>query len=336
MQNTKLLLPIILLVSLPTILTACTEPTVSNHSAKKDFSIEQKQHIQGNKLSLPDPTLEQGDQGNAVKELQTAMKEIGYQLTVSGNFDKQTIKAMKDFQSQQVKLPASGIYNSDTKDWMKKALNGKFTVKPGKGSVPISNPNKSVVVDNPTDMLVLVNKSHALPDGYIPEDLIAPNVRFPFTEDLPKRYMRKEAAHALEDLFKAGDQAGIDLYAQSGYRSYDRQVALFTAYVERDGEDAANKYSARPGESEHQTGLTMDVTSPDINFNLNTSFAKTDEGKWVKAHAHEFGFIIRYPKGKEAITKYQYEPWHLRYVRKEVATVIHEKDITLEKYLGAL
>lgn len=330
------LLPFILLILVTALLTACTQSTIANHSNTKDTSIATKHHSEKNKLVLPKPILGDGDQGEAVKELQIALKKIGYKPSITETFDKDTIEALKDFQAQQVKLPASGVYDQATMEWLTKAFNGEFAVEPGKGSVPISNPKESVVVDNPTDILVLVNKNHALPDGYEPEDLIAPNVRFPFTQDLPKRYMRKEAAHALEDLFKASDKAGVDLFAQSGYRSYNRQVSIFASYVKKDGEKAANKYSARPGESEHQTGLTMDVTSPEINFNLNINFAKTAEGKWVKDHAHEYGFIIRYPKDKVDITEYQYEPWHLRYVGKEVASVIYEKGITLENYLGAL
>src|SRR5699024_9549662 len=168
----------------------------------------------------------------------------------------------------------------------------------------------------------------------MPEDLIVPDVRFPFTEDLPKKQMRKVAADALEDMFDAGDQDGVDLFAQSGYRSFDRQEAIFASYSAEHGEEAANNFSARPGESEHQTGLTMDVTSPDVDFRLITAFGETDEGKWLKQHAAEYGFIIRYPEGKENITKYQYEPWHLRYVGEKAATDIMDQKITLEEYLG--
>ncbi|WP_430788863.1 D-alanyl-D-alanine carboxypeptidase family protein [Virgibacillus flavescens] len=332
MDNKRI--PITLLISVTVLLSACTESIVTDHSNTKETTVEPKQHTLEKDQSLPESPLQTDDQGEAVKELQTALNKIGYKLSVSGTYDAETSKAIKDFQSQQAKLPISGIYNQATKNWLNKAINGEFTVNPGKGSVPISNPNETVIVTNPTDRLVLVNKNHSLPSDYIPEDLIAPNVPFPFTQDLPKRYMRKEAAHALEDLVKASEKAGVELYAQSGFRSYDRQESIFASNAARDGEEAANKYSARPGESEHQTGLTMDVTSPAINFNLNTNFGDTEEGKWVKAHAHEYGFIIRYPKGKEDITKYQFEPWHLRYVGKEAATVIHEKGITLEEYLG--
>ncbi|MFZ3577553.1 D-alanyl-D-alanine carboxypeptidase family protein [Virgibacillus sp. DJP39] len=332
----KLLLPLILLILPTIIMTSCTEARDTNHLNEIDTSIKQKQHMTENTLVLPEPILKNGTNGENVKKLQTALNELGYNIEVTGKFDKKLTAALKDFQSQQPKLLVSGEYNQPTKDWLAKAISGEFTIKPGKGSVPISNPKETVKVDKPSDILVLVNKSHALPVNYVPEDLIAPNVRFPFEKDLPKRYMRKEAALALEELFKASDKAGLDLFAQSGYRSYERQDAIFASYVARDGEEAANNYSARPGESEHQTGLTMDVTSPAVKYSLTTDFANTEEGNWLKAHAHEYGFIIRYPKGKEHITKYQYEPWHLRYVGSKVATVIHAKGITLEEYLGAV
>ena len=148
--------------------------------------------------------------------------------------------------------------------------------------------------------------------------------------------MRKPAADALEKLFAAAQKEDLNLFAQSGYRSYERQEELYTAYVERDGEEAANKYSAQPGQSEHQSGLAMDVTSPDVNFLLNEAFGETAEGKWIKEHCYEFGFIIRYPKGKETVTEYQFEQWHLRYVGEKAAKEIMEKEITLEEYLEDL
>lgn len=196
------------------------------------------------------------------------------------------------------------------------------------------NENGSKIADDPNDILVLVNKQHALPDGYEPPDLVFPDVRFPFTEDLPKKQMRKVAAKAMEKMFAAGDKDEIDLFAQSGYRSYERQDAIFAANVEKNGEEAANNYSARPGESEHQTGLTMDVTSAEVDYDLVIEFGDTKEGKWLKEHAADYGFIIRYPEEKEDITEYQYEPWHIRYVGEEAAKEIMSKGITLEEYLG--
>jgi D-alanyl-D-alanine carboxypeptidase len=184
------------------------------------------------------------------------------------------------------------------------------------------------------NMLILVNKNHRLPSTYVPSDLITVNVPFPFSEDLPKKKMRKEAAVALEKLFDAAQKEGLSLYAQSGYRSYSTQEAIFKRNAQKYGEQKANTFSARAGESEHQTGLAMDVTSSAVGYALVESFATTEEGEWLTENAAQFGFIIRYPKGKEKITGYTYEPWHLRYVGKEAAKKISEKGVTLEEYLN--
>src|SRR5690625_2696214 len=132
---------------------------------------------------------------------------------------------------------------------------------------------------------------------------------------------------------EASDEEGLTIFAQPGYRSYDRQDTIFTSNVDEHGEKEANNFSARPGESEHQSGLTMDVTSEDVDFQLTVEFAETEEGKWLKENAAEFGFIIRYPEDKEDITEYQYEPWHLRYVGKKDAEEMVKKGLTLEEYL---
>lgn len=191
------------------------------------------------------------------------------------------------------------------------------------------------VVTNPDDLLVVLNKERSLPDDYEPEDLVIPDVPFPFEEDLEKKYMRKDAAKALEELFADAEANGLSLFAQSGYRSYERQEVVFASNIERLGEDEAKKVSAAPGQSEHQTGLSMDVTSPEVNYRLLVEFEQTREGQWVLENAHHYGFIIRYPKGKELITGYNYEPWHLRYVGKEHASFIAENDLTLEEYLSS-
>src|SRR5699024_6230637 len=203
----------------------------------------------------------------------------------------------------------------------------------GEGIERPEQPNEyPETVENPYDILALVNKNHALPGEYEPDDLDIPDVRFPYEEDATKRYLRKVAADDLEDLIAAGDHADVDYYAQSGCRSYDRHKSIVACTVEKNGEEHANTYSARPGESEHQTGLVMDVTSQSAGFDLNTDFGETEEGKWLKDHAHEYGFIIRYPEDKEDITEYQYEPWHIRYVGKQAAEAIYEDQSTLEEY----
>lgn len=191
------------------------------------------------------------------------------------------------------------------------------------------------VIKDPNDMLVLVNKSRNLPSDWVPKDLAVPKVSFAFKEDSPRKYMQRTAALALEDLFNQAKKANIMLVAASGYRPFDTQKRIFNENVRLYGEKAANQISAYPGQSEHQTGLSMDVTSRKMNFQLEESFGDTAEGKWLKENAARFGFVIRYQKGKENITKYSYEPWHIRYVGKETAASIASKGITMEEYFNA-
>lgn len=181
----------------------------------------------------------------------------------------------------------------------------------------IKEVNGLETIQNPDNILALVNKEYALPGTYEPSDLVIPNVKFSFDEKIQKRYIRKEAAKALEELFKAGKEKGYELAAVSGYRAYDRQEVIFNNEVSQKGEKKAKEAVAYPGQSEHQTGLAMDISSRSNGFELNEVFGGTDDGKWVQDHAYEYGFIIRYPKGKEDVTKYEYEPWHLRYVGKK-------------------
>jgi zinc D-Ala-D-Ala carboxypeptidase len=189
------------------------------------------------------------------------------------------------------------------------------------------------VIQNTTNTLALVNKKYYLPESYVPEDLVRPNVSFSFGEEaLEKSLMRKEAADALTKMFTEAKNAGIELYAVSGYRSYNRQQILFEAETNRVGIEKAMQVVAIPGASEHQSGLAMDITSRSINFSLDESYADTIEGKWLAENAHLYGFILRYPKGKESITNYIYEPWHFRYVGVKPAKVIYEQKWTLEEY----
>lgn len=190
------------------------------------------------------------------------------------------------------------------------------------------------IVKNTDDILILANKKRNLSSDYKPKDLVIPNVRFPFKENLEKKYLRKEAADALEELFKGADEDEITLYAVSGYRSYNTQKSLFDRKVKNVGFEEANKLVAFPGQSEHQTGLAMDVSCKSVNFTLEENFGQAIEGKWLKDNAHRFGFIIRFQKETTEITGYSYEPWHIRYVGKEIAKEIYEKNITLEEFLG--
>ena len=156
--------------------------------------------------------------------------------------------------------------------------------------------------------ILLVNKRHALPQAF--------------------GGYNDEAYQALVRLQNDAYVLGYDMSLISGYRSYDYQKQLYEGYVARDGQAAADRYSARPGTSEHQTGLAFDVAS------LEQSWGDSEAGKWLAAHAHEYGFIIRYPKGKEHITGYMYEPWHIRYLGYDIACDVYASELTLEEYLG--
>ncbi|NLC08162.1 MAG: M15 family metallopeptidase [Syntrophomonadaceae bacterium] len=183
------------------------------------------------------------------------------------------------------------------------------------------------------DLLILVNKTNSLPADFVPPDLVKPDIPFCFQEDLPKKYLRREAAQAISRLIRQAQRENIHIYGVSAYRSYQTQKDIFTRKARELGEKEANRLSAYPGQSEHQTGLAIDLTSSRVGFKLTQNFGSTPEGRWLSQNAADFGFIIRYPAGKEHITGYSYEPWHLRYVGVEAAQVIADKKITLEEYL---
>lgn len=188
------------------------------------------------------------------------------------------------------------------------------------------------VVTNPEAVTVIVNKQRSLPDGYEPTDLVEPNVPFSFDGPHEKRHLRKEAADALEKLFAGAEADGIELRAVSGYRSYSRQKSIYDNNVRTKGEEYASRVSAVPGTSEHQTGLTIDVSSPSVGNALEENFGESAEGKWLAEHAPEYGFVIRYLKDREDTTGYVYEPWHIRYIGMDLAPDVAKSGLTLEEY----
>lgn len=174
------------------------------------------------------------------------------------------------------------------------------------------------------DMLI-VNKTYNLPKDYQPE-----NPYTPITGERGTNFIDKDVMQAFTQMQSDATSIGLNIYIASGYRGYNNQNTLYNNYVARDGKEAADKYSARPGYSEHQTGLCFDLNS------IDDSFANTDEGRWINENAYLYGFIIRYPKGKENETGYQYESWHLRYVGMELAKKLYNNGswITMEDYYG--
>lgn len=195
--------------------------------------------------------------------------------------------------------------------------------------------NGQMIIQNPENTLALVNKQFGLPANFLPNDLTRPKVSFSFgNQPLEKSFLRKEAALALEKMFFDAKTAGMELFAVSGYRSYAYQDQLFKAEVKRVGEKKALEAVAYPGQSEHQTGLSIDISSRSEELLLTEKFGTTKEGLWLEENAHQYGFILRYPKGKESVTGYQYEPWHFRYVGVQAASIIYENKWTLEEYFN--
>ena len=158
--------------------------------------------------------------------------------------------------------------------------------------------------------ILIANKTYLLPADYDPGKILP------------------EAQTAFDEMRAAAKAEGLTLKIVSGYRSYKKQDKLYHNYAARDGAVLADRYSARAGSSEHQTGYAMDVNS------VRQSFADTAEGKWLAAHCAEYGFILRYPKDKEAETGFMYEPWHIRYLGVDLAQKITDSGLCLEEYLG--
>jgi zinc D-Ala-D-Ala carboxypeptidase len=185
-----------------------------------------------------------------------------------------------------------------------------------------SNINNIKNLDN---KLILVNKYNKLASDYVPKDLVKINSKY----SAKNIELQKDANDAFYKLCSDASKEGLDIKAISGYRSYSTQVSLYNNYVKRDGISKADTYSARAGHSEHQTGLAVDVSGSGIVWD---EFANTKEYKWLITNAANYGFIIRYPLGKENITLYKYEPWHLRYVGIDIAKDIANKNLTYDEY----
>lgn len=182
-----------------------------------------------------------------------------------------------------------------------------------------SNTNKS---DLSKDILILINKYNYLDKKYVPSDLeeISLNYNIGYNNKL-----RKEARINFEDMCLNAKKEGILLYSISAYRSFYNQEIIYNNYLKIDANNT-DSYSARAGYSEHQSGLAVDINM------ASSIFSYTIEYYWLKNNAYKYGFIERYPKNKEKITGYKYEPWHFRYVGKEVAKRIAEENITFDEY----
>lgn len=199
--------------------------------------------------------------------------------------------------------------------------------------------NETVYYDTPfipeggDETVQLVNKVCGLSKDYKPANLQLTKYRATDRAEA-NQYMIDYAADAIDAMIEAAKEEGYTILVTTAYRSYSFQSTLYNNYVAQDGQAAADRYSARPGTSEHQSGLAADLTSATVNYRLTKDFGSTPEGQWLAQHAAEYGFILRYTADGEPITGYMYEPWHFRYVGVENATYIMENGLTLEEFIA--
>lgn len=190
---------------------------------------------------------------------------------------------------------------------------------------------KDVLTYDDGDLMVIVNKYHGVTRDYEPTGMVTVDMSMAAWDGIQ---IKKEAYDAFTEMFNDAASQGYSFCICSGYRSYEYQQELFLQNLESQGEEYAHMFSAYPGRSEHHTGLAIDITSESMDWALSQDFKDYPEGQWLDEHCQDYGFILRYPEGKEDITGYSYEPWHFRYVGKDAAKEIMSKGITFEEYLG--
>ena len=181
------------------------------------------------------------------------------------------------------------------------------------------------------NLFVLVNKQYAVSRDYYPTDMVDIDGSLSTNQNLK---VKREAYDAYLSMLADAKKEGLNFAICSAYRSYALQESLYNNSLAANGKEYTEKMFAYPGQSEHHTGYAIDVTSASMNWGLSQNYTDYPDGAWITEHCSEYGFIIRYPKGKEDITGYMYEPWHIRYVGVDAAKEITRQGITLEEYLG--
>ncbi len=229
----------------------------------------------------------------------------------------------------------SGRTTKQNKDYNKETIVTPPTTSSTPSTVPTILPTvtpESVIYDTTSNdsFLRIVNKEQRIESDYVPSDLVNPNVA---QNDNQK--LRLEAARALENMFQEALDSGVSLYLVSGYRSYSDQIDLQSYYQNLFGLTEATRIDCIPGASEHQLGLAVDLGTTDHLYELNTNFSNTDAYQWLIQNCARFGFILRYPNGKEEVTGIKYSPWNFRYVGIEFAQNIMNSNLTMEEYFSA-
>jgi len=195
------------------------------------------------------------------------------------------------------------------------------------------NEVKKIINSDTTGLYTLVNRENLLSEDYMPDNLVIPNINLVSERSNEKNLVSAAMIKDLEQMFYDAQAEGMNLFLSNGFRGYESQVYIYNEEIQNK-DNKHSEYVAKPGESEHQLGLAIDITSSDMSFELNQSFENTKEGAWALENAYKYGFILRYTKTKEDITGYKYEPWHYRYVgNKTISKLCHDKGLTLEELL---
>ena len=205
--------------------------------------------------------------------------------------------------------------------------NSSVVTTPSPTPTPEATVKPTVDTTTVSSIQKITNKSHPIDPGYIPADLTKVNVNSNGTQ-----YLRREAATALTNMFEAARKDNINLYLVSGYRSYEQQLELYNTYVATDGKALADQYDAIPGACEHQLGLAVDLSDDNRNHDIDDSFESTAAYQWLLKHSYEYGYIFRFPRGKETITGIAYNPWSFRYIGVEEAKKVYDSGLTLEEF----
>ena len=300
-----------------------------NYNSLKDKDILKNNNILDNK----DNKDNNKEEDNSIDD--NSSKENSGSIDNNGSKDDNGSKdnnSSKDNTNSKDNATTSG--NISTKEEVEKTLSKtypKLKVIDGQ-RVRIGTTKKGFSIYTVNDVyyiddIMMVNKTYGLPESYIPVDTKESCIGKTSTCN---KCINRTAYAAFNKMRADASSIGLNIYIASGYRPYVGQESIYNRYIKRDGKEAADTYSARPGYSEHQTSYSFDLNS------ITDSFIKTKEGLWVNDNAYLYGFIIRFPKGKDRITGYKYEPWHLRYVGYDLAKKLYNNGdwISLEEYFG--
>ena len=236
------------------------------------------------------------------------------------------------FVTLAIVVPLAACAKDSTVSSARSTLPPSITPSPSPTPTPPTFDKTVLSIDDPTSIWLVVDKLRPLtPPAFAPPDLL--NTPVPH---LNPPALRTEAANAMVAMFAAAKAEGAGgMQLQSAYRSYAVQVKGYNGYVASEGKAVADSQSARPGFSEHQTGLAADISALPLTCALAACFGQTPQGIWLAANAYRFGFLLRYPAGKTAVTGFIYEPWHFRYIGVALATEMKRTGVTtLEEFFG--